>query len=269
MKSIHLMNNHLSIDIDEENQSPKNPLDLLHQTCERLLNECADRNRKPLKFRFIEIHSMDHNWNYNQRNNMNTSVNDLDKINTFNIDNQNDPSKCSNEILDYSTKQIKYPYYTSNTSSSLCSTTSSTLHNSFTTYPFSCFTSSAFKLSNLPSNSLNDILIALQQGLINPDTLLLLLLSSSSSSSSTSSSSTSSNVNITQQQSISSYVIPTIQTPKQDNPTNETYFEYLKLLTNFLSYLSLLKCLNTSNTTDCSNILNGNRSGTSEEESNL
>ncbi|CAH8606638.1 unnamed protein product [Schistosoma margrebowiei] len=235
--------------------SPKNPLDLLHQTCERLLNECADRNRKPLKFRFIEIDSMDHNCNYNQRNKMNTSVNDLDKINTFTIDNQNDPSKCSNEILDYSMKQMKYPYYTSNTSSSLCSTTSSTLHNSFTTYPFSCFTSSAFKLSNLPSNSLNDILISLQQGLINPDTLLL--------------PSTSSNVHTTQQQSISSYVIPTTQTLKQDNPTNETYFEYLKLLTNFLSYLSLLKCLNTSNTTDCSNILNGNISGTSEEESNL
>ncbi|VDP68610.1 unnamed protein product [Schistosoma mattheei] len=215
-----------------------------------------------MKFRFIEIHSMDHNCNYNQRNKMNTSVNDLDKINTFTIDNQNDPSKCSNEILDYSTKQMKYPYYTSNTSSSLSSTTSSTLHNSFTNYPFSCFTSSAFKLSNLPSNSLNDILISLQQGLINPDTLLLLLSSSSSTPSS-------SNVNTTQQQSISSYVIPTTQTLKQDNPTNETYFEYLKLLTNFLSYLSLLKCLNTSNTTDCSNILNGYRSGTSEEESNL
>ncbi|CAH8640756.1 unnamed protein product [Schistosoma rodhaini] len=254
MKSVHLNNNNnhniLSADIDEDNQLPKSSLDLLHQTCERLLNECANRNRKPLKFRYIEITSMDHNCNYNQKNRMNSSVNDLDKTNTFTVDIQNNTSECSNEILDYSMKQMKYHYYASNTTSPLYSTASSNLHNSSPTFPFSCFTSSAFKFSNLPFNSLNDILILLQQGLIDPEVLL-------------------SNVNILQQQSTSSYFNPTKQTLKQDNPENENYFENLKLISYFLSYLSLLKCLHSSNTTDCSNILNGSISGTSGEDSNI
>ncbi|CAH8540097.1 unnamed protein product [Schistosoma turkestanicum] len=248
-------------------KSFRSPLDLLHQSCERLLNECADRNRKPLKFRFNDINSIDintnnnnnsNNCNYNDMNTLNHYVNELHSISpTCTVEMQRNTTTsstitstttsttaCPNEVLDYSMKPITYHSYATTIPNPSFSTTTT---SSLSSFPFSCFTSTAFKLANLPSNSLNDILSLLQQGVQAPET---------------SSTSSSSNVNtLLQHQSTSSYSsipyhISSMPLTKHDPPVSEHYFEYIKLLSNILNYLSLMKCFHTSNTPDCSNTLN-------------
>ncbi|KAK4468745.1 hypothetical protein MN116_007920 [Schistosoma mekongi] len=218
----------------------QSPLVLLHQTCERLLDECAYRNRKPLKFRFIDANTVDSNYNFNHSNRINECINDIDQSNKFTPIIPNSVTTYPNEALDYSMKQTKNQTFPWNSSNTSLLKALSTPCNSTSLFPFSCFTSSTVKFSNPPSYSLDDILTLLQQGLINPTILT-------------------SHVNIQNQQSISSYSFPNCTPPtqilQQDNPPSENYADYLKLLSNFLNYLSLLKCFNT---TDCSNVsING------------
>ncbi|CAH8584814.1 unnamed protein product [Heterobilharzia americana] len=152
-------------------------------------------------------------------------------------------SQSSEEILDYSMNQLKSSS-TSDSSITSFSTESITSAASFlsddSSFPYSCFTSSAFTNPNLPQKSPNDILSVL----LNQKSISSTLVPSSANT-------------LLQQQLNSLYVntnsvsIPQV---KQDMPYIGNYYEYAKLLSNFLNYFSLLNHLNTSNTTDYQNV---------------
>ncbi|CAH8863773.1 unnamed protein product [Trichobilharzia szidati] len=136
MRTGLLNKNYSTSRMDQSTEPPQNPLNLLHETCERLLNECAHRNRKSLKFRFIDLKSTDlncnlqtgnvlHNHHYNEMNSTSTchsNNNNNNNNNKYGICNQklfqyNTNIPSNEEILDYSMNPIKSS--SSPTSSSL------------------------------------------------------------------------------------------------------------------------------------------------------
>nr|CAH8863650.1 unnamed protein product [Trichobilharzia regenti] len=189
MRTGLLNKNYSTSRIDQNTEPPQNPLNLLHETCERLLNECAQRNRKSLKFRFIDLNcnlqtaNVSHN-HYNEMNSTPTCHSNINNNNKYGIYNQklfqyNANIQSDEEILDYSMNPMKRSSFSPSSSSSppsLPSTSSNSnspnnsnlstdasisapsnilFNNSMSNFPYSCFASYALKMNNNNNNSNN------------------------------------------------------------------------------------------------------------------